>query len=122
MFFGYAKLFGYQGDEAKDTSLGFETVEDGLDGISSGADKATKAVKDLKKATLGFDELNIISPETETPSTGTGGTGGAGGIDPRILQAMQEYNGLLEKADLKAKSIRDKILEWLGFTIDENGE
>lgn len=53
----------------------------GLDGVTSGAEDAAdalgtagKAAKDLKNAVLGIDELNIISPKTDS-----GGAGGVGG-------------------------------------------
>ena len=44
----------------------------------SGIDSNIKKLKDLKKQTMGFDELNIMSSPTDT-STGTGSGGGGGG-------------------------------------------
>ena len=41
--------------------------------------KVTKALKKLKNATIGIDELNIISPDTNTSPSGSGGSGGIGG-------------------------------------------
>lgn len=56
-------------------------LEDGAgysDDIASGLDDAQKNAKKMRDYVLGIDELNIISPETETSTSG-GGTGGAGG-------------------------------------------
>ena len=71
-----------------------DTAEDLGDLGSAGSDaagglgEAAKAAEELKNATLGIDELNIISPNEPTsagsPSGiggGSGGTGGAGGAD-----------------------------------------
>lgn len=41
--------------------------------------KVTKALKKLKNATIGIDELNIISPDTNNSPSGSGGSGGIGG-------------------------------------------
>ena len=53
---------------------------------ASGLGDAAKAAEELKNATLGIDELNIISPNEPAStggsgSSGGGGTGGAGGVD-----------------------------------------
>lgn len=56
-------------------------LEDGAgysDDIASGLDDAQKNAKKMRDYVLGIDELNIITPETETSTSG-GGTGGAGG-------------------------------------------
>lgn len=56
-------------------------LEDGAgysDDIASGLDDAQKNAKKMRDYVLGIDELNIISPETGTSTSG-GGTGGAGG-------------------------------------------
>lgn len=41
--------------------------------------KVTKALKKLKNATIGIDELNIISPDTNSSPSSSGGSGGIGG-------------------------------------------
>ena len=57
-------------------------LEDGAgysDDIASGLDDAQKNAKKMRDYVLGIDELNIISPETDTSASG-GGTSGAGGV------------------------------------------
>ena len=50
----------------------------------------------------------------------------AGGIDPKILElfnkASDSYLSSLDKVEMKATKIRDRIMEWLGFTKEINEE
>lgn len=87
-----------------------DTINEGLNSMNSSAKEATKSLR-------GFDKLNVIT----TPTSTTSGAG-IGGVDKRILDAMKEYNDLLAEAHNKATKIRDDIMEWLGFTKDDNGE
>lgn len=48
---------------------------DNTDGVTGALNDATKAAKELKNATLGIDELNVISPS----SSSVGGVGGGSG-------------------------------------------
>ena len=46
---------------------------------AGGLGEAAKAAEELKNATLGIDELNIISPNEPASTGGSGGSGGTGG-------------------------------------------
>lgn len=48
----------------------------GMNKLGSGIDGASKKAKELKKLTMGFDELNVVNPA----SSGAAAGGGAGGI------------------------------------------
>lgn len=90
------------------------TAEDFGASLGSGIDKATEKVKNLLAP---FDKVNIIAKPNENNSGGGGGIGGLPtGIDPRILEAIQNYDNGLYKVKMKATEIRDRIMEWLGFT------
>lgn len=91
----------------------FEVAEDSVGGIDSGLGSATKKAKELKKTLMGFDVLNVISTPKDTDS---GKGGGVGGIDPAIMNALEEYDSLMEHVQMLATKIRDKIMDWLGFT------
>ena len=99
---------------------GYDDLGDSIDGVGDSAGKASKAVKELKRQTLGFDQINNLT--TPTPTSGSsGGSGGAsggtiGGIDQRLLDALKGYENGMEKIRMKANEIRDKIMDWLGFT------
>ena len=98
----------------------FEDLEDSVGGVGDSADKASKAVKELKRQTLGFDQINNLT--TPTPSSGSSGGGSGaggsaiGGIDQRLLDALKGYENGMDKVRMKANEIRDRIMEWLGFT------
>ena len=93
-----------------DMESGSSDIIGNLDGI---ADSAKKAQTGLR----GFDKLNVI----KTPSSGSSNDLGLG-IDSRILNALKEYDLQLDKVKTKATEIRDRIMEWLGFTKQANGE
>lgn len=83
------------------------------------ADNITAAGNAAKKQLRGFDKLNNIS----TPSSG-GGAGGAGGltVDPNILGILDQMDNNMLNIKNRATEIRDKIMQWLGFSRDANGE
>ena len=73
-----------------------------------GANEATKAAQ---KSLRGFDKLNVI----KTPTKSGTGAGTVGGVDPKALEALDEYNDKLKEAHNRAVKIRNTIMEWLGF-------
>lgn len=124
--------FGGAAADFDDLSIGVGDVGDALDGVSGSAGKAGKSVDDLKKklsGLRGFDKLNVIQTPNDSSSGGSGGSGGGGvgglaggGINSKLLDALKQYNAHLDLAGDKVKKIRNKILEWFGYTVDENGE
>lgn len=86
----------------------------GLGGISEGAEQATNSVKDttdalkdLKNATIGIDELNVISPPTANKNSGGAGAGGAGweGLDVGSLWDKKIWDDVQNQVD----DIKEKI-------------
>ena len=105
-----ADMFGI---ELKDYNSGIASQEGIYDGIADSADDASSAVKELKRQTLGFDEIHNIN---ENKDSSNGSSSVSGGIDQRLLDAIQGYDNGMDKVRMKASEIRDKIMEWLGFT------
>lgn len=107
---------------AEDLGNVFDETTDSIGGTNDALDETKKKLTGLR----GFDKLNVITTPTEKSGGGGGGSGGSGvaggGIDPRILDWLSQYNAHLDKINMKAKKIRDKLLAWLGLTIDENGQ
>ena len=103
-----ATMFGI---ELKDYNSGIASQEGIYDGIEESADNASKAVKELKRQTLGFDEIHNISENDNSDS----GTSVSGGIDQRLLDAITGYDNGMDKVRMKAAEIRDKWMEILGF-------
>lgn len=114
--------------------LGFDEdmlsgIGDGMSDISSsfdtGADSANKlaeASENAKKSLRGFDKLNVITTPTKSGSGSGGASAGLGSIDPKLLGILDQYNDKLKEINNKATKIRDRIMEWLGFSKDQNGE
>lgn len=94
-------------------------MSEDLGDLSNSFGTAKKKSDDLKKSLRGFDKLNAIY----TPTKSDDDTGKAGfSIDSGILGNLKEYNMQLEEMKNKATQIRDRIMEWLGFAKDTNGE
>jgi hypothetical protein len=58
-----AAMMGFELPEIDYTGL--EAIRYGADEATDGLDNTTESLKKLKRQTLGFDELNIISPDTD---------------------------------------------------------
>ena len=93
-----------------EVATGYENLGKSISGASTAAKRSLRA----------FDKLNNIT----TPTTGGAGGGGAGnlGIDDSILKLLNGVDDTFDKIRNKATEIRDKIMEWLGFTKDVNGQ
>ncbi len=110
-----ASLFGWN----LNVSGSVAEVSDSIGDINTGLGGATKKAKEFKKQLMGFDEINNITLPTNSAKGGSGGT--ATGIDSKLLNSLKEWDNMMDKISGKAQKIRDKILEWLGFTRDFNG-
>ena len=110
-----ATMFGI---ELKDYNTGIASQEGIYDGIEDSANGASKAVKELRRQTLGFDEIHNINENKNNNS----GTSVNGGIDQRLLEAIKGYGNGMDKVRMKATDIRNKWMEILGFTKHTNEE
>ena len=101
-----AKMFGYEEKTVDD---------DRLKGLASGADDYSEALggaadnaKKLQQYTMGFDELNIINP-----NSGSGTAIGGSGFDFKL----PEYNFLGERTQSQVNELVDKIKPRLGEVL-----
>lgn len=99
------------------------SVNDGLDDTGDSLDDANKKAKKLKRTILGFDQLNVLTDNSDSdssPSSGKdsnsgSGIGGGGSpiLDAAIADLLSEYekawNSAFEKMENKAQSIADDI-------------
>lgn len=109
-----------------------------LEGIGDAADGATSslgdtadavkdttdAIKELKNATIGIDELNVISPPSDSGSSGSGsGAGGSGGgaggglgafegLDVDSLWDESIFDSVKSKVDAIKQKLKDFFDEW----------
>jgi hypothetical protein len=116
-----AGLFGVKIQE-----VNFSNFEDGAGAIDNVAQSATgagdalgnaaKAAKELKNATLGIDELNVISPPSASGagggSGGAGGAGGGSGFDSLDIESLWDESIFKDIQD-HADAIKAKLEAWL---------
>lgn len=122
---GIASLLGFDMSDydffGEATSSAYD-FDDSLGAVGDSLDDVKKKMSGLR----GFDKLNVITTPTATSGGSSGGGGaGTGDINPKIMdafnKAFEEYQKKLDNVEMKATRIRDRIMEWLGFTkeIDE---
>lgn len=104
-----------------------DDYSDSLGGVGDSATGAGNAIKELKRQTLGFDQINNLTSPTPKSSSGGGGGGAGGGgivggLDDKLLGALKGYENGMEKVKMKATELRDKIMDILGFTKHINAE
>lgn len=85
----------------------WSTHTQGASDYSEEMDAATESAKQLKNATMGFDELNVISPGDSVSEDATGT-----GFDFEL----PEYDFLGEATSSRVSEIVEDMREWLGIT------
>ncbi len=83
-----------------------DSATDSLGDTAGAVQDTTEALKDLKNASIGIDELNVISPNSGKSSSGSGGAGAGGGL------------GAFEGLDV-GSLWDDSIFDSIQFEIDE---
>lgn len=94
-----------------DYSGGIGNATSGTEDLAGAMDDAAKSAKALKNATIGMDELNVISPNTPTSGSGGGGAGGTGfdGLDVDSLWDESIFDNIQSKVD----EIKERLKGWL---------
>lgn len=114
-----AKLFGFELPKVDYSGLqgmasGADNLSNALDGVGDSAKDSAEKIKKLQQYTMGFDELNVINPDSS--SNGSGGSGGAGasGGGSGFDFELPEYDFLDGVVSSKVDGIVDKIKGRLG--------
>lgn len=116
-FFGIAFFeidWGGSNSGVSDMAAGLEDAAVGAGGVASGLGGAADAAKKIKDYTMGFDELNVISPPSESGGGGGGGGGGAGGVDwgdGLDLETLWDES-IFAKASKQVDELQQKIKDW----------
>lgn len=110
----------FRGSTSDSAEKTLDNVASGVGGVGSAAKESTK---ELKKMLAPFDELTLLQePETDFGTSGGGGSGGlsdVGALDPAILKAIDEMQWKLEEVEMKAVKVRNAILAFLGFKVED---
>ena len=101
-------LFGIKFDSINTSiagvSSGISNIGGQTDGLTDSLDKANTAAQKLKRTTMGFDELNIVTnPNT---SSGSSGTSVGGGID---VPSIEAGNSVIGQIGEKIEDVKDKV-------------
>lgn len=120
-----AGLFGVEIQDIGDTWKQYEAgagavdkVTDSANGATGALDDATKAAKELKNATLGIDELNVISPQSASGAGGgaggggSGGVGGGGGFEGMDLDSLWDET-IFDNIQSDVDAIKEKMRGWM---------
>lgn len=103
---------------AGDLAGGIGDAADGAENLESALGGAADAAKKLKNYTMGFDELNVISPPSASGSGGGAGAGGAGdngwgdGLDLDTLWDESVFAKASKQVDELKQKIKDWFEEW----------
>lgn len=93
-----------------DFSSNVSGLGDSADSATSAVEGTTQAMKDLKNATTGIDELNIISPQS---ASGSGsGSGSGGGFDGLDVGSLWDES-IFDQIQFEVDAIKDKVKEAL---------
>ena len=105
-----AGLFGVDIQKV-DFSDSIGGIAEGADDATSSVNDTTKALKDLKNATIGIDELNVISPPTQNSGSGGAGAGGAGwdSLDVGSLWDKKIWDDVQTQVDKIKEKIKGMI-------------
>lgn len=103
-------LFGIKFDSIK-TSLsgvgtGVSNITGSTDGLTDSLDKANTAAQKLKRTTMGFDELNIVTNPNTSSGSNVGVGSGIGGTD---IAAFDTGNSILGQIGEKVEDVKAKI-------------
>ena len=98
-----AGLFGYKDEGIEDSS---EKTKDNMSGIADNLKSSQEEAKKLKSYMLGFDELNVINPNTDTGED----------ISEQFNFELPEYNFLEGAVESRVNEIVEDMKEWLGIT------
>lgn len=103
-----ATMFGI---EIGDYNSSIASTEDAYIDLGDSIDEDIEKANKLTKQMLSFDQTHNINENNNSSSGDI-----SGGIDQRLLDAITGYDNGMEKVRMKAVEIRDKIMDWLGFT------
>lgn len=102
-----ATLVGFTMPEWDSESWGSD-ITVGAENMTGAMDGATKAAKDLAKATIGIDELNVISPTSSAAGAGAGGMSGwAQGLEIPNIWDQEAIAQIQTRADELKETMRE---------------
>ncbi len=110
-----AALFGWELPEwnTSDWEQNNDSLAGSFGDVSDAVGDTTKKVKELKNATIGIDELNIISPPEQPTASGAGGAGGGPSWADQIEIPDVWDKGMLDGLRSQIEELKQKLLDLL---------
>jgi hypothetical protein len=114
--FWVARLFNIPIQEINWDNNGVKGLADGAKDAEKGLGSAAKEAKKLRDYTLGFDELNVINPDSGAGAgaggAGAGDSGWGAGLDLETLWDDSVFAQASQKVDELKKKIKDFMGTW----------
>jgi hypothetical protein len=112
--FWIAELFGIsmQKIDWSNTGKGVSSIANSAENVATGLGSAAKAAKKLKSYTLGFDELNVIDPNSGASGGAGGGVGDNGWGEGLDLKSLWD-DSVFAEASKQVDEIKAKILGFM---------
>lgn len=111
-----AAMFGItiQGVDWGDYNSGVSDAVQGTENLGGALENAADAAKELKNATLAFDELNVISPSSASSGAGGsgGGIGGGTGFEDLDIDSLWDES-IFKDINSQVDGIKEKLKSWL---------
>ena len=97
------------------STKGVGSIAEGAKDATKGLDSASKAAKKLKDYTMGFDELNVIRPDTDSGASagGLGGASGASGFGSGLDLDSIWDDAVFAEASKRVDELKQKILDFV---------
>lgn len=112
-----SRLLGVATQSGNSLSSAGESAEDAASGVGSVGGAADKAAKKLKQLIAPFDELNVLQESAADSGGGSGSLFASDALDPTLAAALEDMELNLENIKMKANSVRDSILNFLGLKV-----
>lgn len=111
-----AAFFGVKiqdiGGTWNDYSTSIDPALEGTEAVTGALGDAADAAKELKNATIGIDELNVISPKAADSGSGGAGDGAGGGFDGLDVESLWDesiFNNLKDQVDQIKERFKDML-------------
>lgn len=104
-------IFGFEMATSGSSGGGVAGATDSVNDYTGSVENATAAVEKLKRSTMGFDELNIVS----NPNSGSSGSAGGGGVDTggAAWTPVDMGESVFGKANQELDKLREKVEDFV---------
>ena len=106
-------ISGFRGSEGEGVSDASDKLAENTSIVTENLEEAQEEAKKLKSYMLGFDELNVINPNTDSAQEGS-----SGWVDFELPDYSEKF--LNDEVQSRVNQIVDGMKEWLGITEEIN--